>query len=94
MLDKILIIKHNCALSCLLYTSSQGSHMTTEINITQKLEEGKNEIKVLVLKFCDGSYLEDQDMFRLSGIFRDVYLLYRDKNCIKDIKITYSLRCV
>lgn len=70
---------------------SQGSHMTTEINITQKLEEGKNEIKVLVLKFCDGSYLEDQDMFRLSGIFRDVYLLYRDKNCIKDIKITYSL---
>lgn len=69
---------------------SQGSHMSAEVNITSFLKAGKNEIRVLVVKFCIGSYLEDQDMFRLSGIFRDVYLLYRDKIHIKDIDISYS----
>ena len=38
----------------------------------------------LVLKWCDGSYLEDQDKFRMSGIFRDVYLLEREKNYLQD----------
>ncbi len=64
---------------------SQVSHMTSEINITKYLIAGVNNIKVLVLKWCDGSYLEDQDMWRSSGIFREVYLLYRDKNHISDI---------
>ncbi len=64
---------------------SQVSHMTSEIDITKYLTPGINELKVLVLKWCDGSYLEDQDKYRFSGIFREVYLLLRDKTHIKDI---------
>ncbi len=64
---------------------SQVSHMTSEFNITSLVHEGKNDITVLVLKWCVGSYLEDQDMFRSSGIFREVYLLMRDKERIEDI---------
>lgn len=64
---------------------SQVSHMTSEINITKYLRVGKNEIKVVVFKWCDGSYLEDQDMWRVSGIFREVFLLFREKSAIKDI---------
>ena len=64
---------------------SQVSHMTSEVDITPYIHVGKNNIKVLVLKWCDGSYLEDQDMYRASGIFREVYLLSRDKARIEDI---------
>ena len=64
---------------------SQVSHMTSEVDITKYIHAGKNNIKVLVLKWCDGSYLEDQDMFRASGIFREVYLLARDKARVEDI---------
>jgi beta-galactosidase len=64
---------------------SQVSHMTSEFNITQYLKPGQNRIAVMVLKWCDGSYLEDQDMWRFSGIFREVYLLHRDKTHISDI---------
>ena len=64
---------------------SQVSHATSEFNLTSFLHEGKNEIAVLVLKWCDGSYLEDQDMYRASGIFREVFLLMRDKARIEDI---------
>lgn len=64
---------------------SQVSHMTSEFNITKYLKKGKNRIAVMVLKWCDGSYLEDQDMWRLSGIFRDVYLLSRDSSHISDV---------
>lgn len=63
---------------------SQVSHMTSEINITRYLQPGVNDLKVLVFKWCDGSYLEDQDMWRMSGIFREVYLLYRSDNRITD----------
>ena len=70
---------------------SQVSHMTSEIDITDLLFAGRNNIKVLVLKWCDGSYLEDQDMWRMSGIFREVYLLYRDPAHLKDIDVTTSL---
>lgn len=63
----------------------QVPHCTNEINITKYLKAGANTVKVLVLKYSDGSYLEDQDKYRLSGIFRDVYLLYRQKGCAKDI---------
>ncbi len=66
---------------------SQVSHMISEINVTDKLHEGKNTVQVLVLKWCDGSYLEDQDMWRLSGIFREVYLTMRDKSHIRDLFI-------
>ncbi len=69
---------------------SQVSHCTSEFNITDKLHGGKNRITVLVIKWCDGSYLEDQDCFRLSGIFREVYILSRCKNYIKDIQVRQS----
>lgn len=65
--------------------------MTSEIDITKYLRAGRNNIKVLVLKWCDGSYLEDQDMWRSSGIFREVYLLYRDPVHIVDIFAKPSL---
>ena len=66
---------------------SQVSHSTSEFDITDKLIEGGNEICVLVLKWCDGSYLEDQDKFRMSGIFRDVYILARPQRHIRDFSI-------
>ena len=66
---------------------SQVSHCTSELDITDKLVKGNNRITVMVVKWCDGSYLEDQDYFRLSGIFRDVYLLARPENHIEDIKV-------
>jgi len=64
---------------------SQGSHMQSEFNIAAFCRPGKNRIALKVLKWCDGSYLEDQDCYRLSGIFRDVYLLSRSKARIRDI---------
>lgn len=70
---------------------SQVSHSTSELNITSLLHKGYNSFKVLVFKWCDGSYLEDQDKFRFSGIFREVYLLARDKNHIKDIFLKPTL---
>ncbi|MDL2302200.1 beta-galactosidase, partial [Lachnospiraceae bacterium OttesenSCG-928-D06] len=54
---------------------SQVSHATSEFHVSSFLKEGMNTLAVLVLKWCDGSYFEDQDKFRMSGIFRDVYLL-------------------
>ena len=63
---------------------SQVSHATSEFDITANLKEGENTLAVLVLKWCDGSYMEDQDKFRMSGIFRDVYLLERPQECIFD----------
>lgn len=70
---------------------SQVSHSTSEFDVTDFIVEGKNALAVLVLKWCDGSYLEDQDKLRYSGIFRDVYLLTRPENHIRDYFITTSL---
>ena len=64
---------------------SQVSHSTSEIDVTKYLRAGENNVKVLVLKWCEASYLEDQDKIRLSGIFREVYLLFREKKHLKDI---------
>ncbi len=66
---------------------SQGSHCMSEFCVTPYLKKGKNEIVVKVLKWCDGSYIEDQDFYRLSGIFRDVYLLHRSKNHLRDVMV-------
>lgn len=66
---------------------SQGSHMQAEFDISAFVSEGENTITVKVLKWCDGTYLEDQDMIRMSGIFRDVYLLSRDREGKRDFKI-------
>ena len=66
---------------------SQVSHMTSEFDVTDVLQDGTNTVAVLVMKWCDGSYLEDQDKFRMSGIFRDVYILKRPKQAISDYHI-------
>lgn len=70
---------------------SQISHSISEFDISNYLINGKNTITVLVLKWCDGTYFEDQDKFRMSGIFRDVYILTRSKSRINDFKLTTSV---
>ena len=71
---------------------SQISHATSEFDITDWLVEGTNRLAVLVLKWCVGTYLEDQDKFRMNGIFRDVYLLRRPESCVFDYFTTTDLR--
>ncbi len=67
---------------------SQVSHMSSEFDITRFIHAGENELAVMVLKWCDGTYLEDQDKFRSSGIFRDVFLLYRPAAHLRDFTVT------
>ena len=69
---------------------SQVSHATSEFDVTGVLEMEKI-LWVLVLKWCDGTYLEDQDKFRMSGIFRDVYLLNRPENIVYDYFTTTEI---
>ncbi len=71
---------------------SQVSHSTSEFDISHAVMEGKNRLTVLVLKWCDGTYLEDQDKFRMTGIFRDVYLLKRPEQGVRDYFITTALK--
>ncbi|MGN1102827.1 MAG: glycoside hydrolase family 2 TIM barrel-domain containing protein [Huintestinicola sp.] len=66
---------------------SQVSHHTSEFDITDLLESGENTITAAVLKWCDGTYLEDQDKIRLSGIFRDVYVVSRPKERLENYRI-------
>lgn len=66
---------------------SQVSHSTSEFDITSFLKEGENVITAAVLKWCDGTYLEDQDKFRLSGIFRDVYVLSRPQKRLENYTV-------
>ena len=63
---------------------SQDTFDETEYDITNLVHAGKNRLAVTVHQFCDGSYLEDQDMWRLSGIFRDVNLIFKPKAYIED----------
>lgn len=67
---------------------SQGSRTPSEFNITKYLKEGKNSISVQVFKWCDGSYLEDQDFWRMGGIIRDVYIHRSPKTYIRDFFAT------
>ncbi len=96
-MDKILVFEG--VDSCVyLYVNgelvgySQVSHSTSEFNITPFLHEGGNIISAAVLKWCDGTYLEDQDKIRLSGIFRDVYVLSRPSKRLENyiIKTEFS----
>ena len=70
---------------------NQVSHSTGEFDVTDCIREGSNTLAVLVLKWCDGSYMEDQDKFRMSGIFRDVYLLKRPQQGIADYFVNTQL---
>ena len=73
---------------------SQGSHLQAEFDISEFVKAGENELVAKVFKWCSGSYLEDQDFFRFSGIFRDVYLLSREENHIKDVKVTADCKTI
>ena len=66
---------------------TQGSHLQAEFDITEYVTEGSNDITVKVLKWCCGSYLEDQDFFRMNGIFRDCYILQRPFDHITDVEV-------
>ena len=70
---------------------SQISHATSEFDVTDLLVAGTNRLAVLVLKWCVGTYLEDQDKFRTSGIFRDVYLLKRPEQVVFDYFTTTEI---
>ncbi len=70
---------------------TQVSHRMTEFDVTEQLHERSNEIVCAVLKWCDGTYLEDQDKFRLSGIFRDVYMLSRPEKRLTDYRVTADM---
>lgn len=70
---------------------SQGSRTPAEFNITKYLKPGKNVLAAEVYRWCDGSYLEDQDFWRLSGIFRDVYLTARTPQFIRDFTVVTDL---
>ena len=64
---------------------SEGAHNTAEFDLTGKLNKGENELVAVVHRWCNGTYLEDQDMFRNNGIFRDVLLRVSDPTDVRDI---------
>lgn len=70
---------------------SQGSMTPAEFNITKYIQSGENTLAVEVYRWSDGSYLEDQDMWRFSGIYRDVFLVAKSKQAIYDFYITTDL---
>ncbi|MBL5829090.1 beta-galactosidase [Serratia fonticola] len=70
---------------------SQDSRLPAEFDLSDVLVPGENRLAVMVLRWCDGSYLEDQDMWRMSGIFRDVSLLHKPATHLSDISITTPL---
>ena len=70
---------------------SQDSRLPAEFDLSAALKPGANRLAVMVLRWCDGSYLEDQDMWRMSGIFRDVTLLHKPATHIADYHLTTRL---
>ena len=70
---------------------SQGSRLPAEFDITSFLKKGKNKLAVKVYRWCDGSYLEDQDHWRMSGIHREVFLMARPKVRIEDFAVRTRL---
>lgn len=70
---------------------SEGSMTPAEFRLTEWLHPGQNHIAAKVIRWCDGSYLEDQDFWRLSGIFRDVYLVARPRVYLRDFELTTDL---
>lgn len=70
---------------------SEDSKLEAEFNLTKYLKPGKNLIAFQVFRWCDGSYLEDQDFWRFSGVGRDCYLYARNKTHLEDIKVIADL---
>ena len=73
---------------------TQGSHLQAEFDITDFVRQGTNTLRAKVLKWCCGSYLEDQDFFRYNGIFRDCYILQRPAGHIEDVEIIPNDRAI
>ncbi|MBT7170551.1 MAG: beta-galactosidase, partial [Phycisphaerales bacterium] len=71
---------------------NQGSRTPGEFDITDKLQAGKNTLAVEIYRYSDGSYLECQDFWRLSGIFRDVFLVSEAQNSVYDFEVKTDLR--
>ena len=69
---------------------SEDSKLEARFNITKFVRTGENLIALEIFRWCDGTYLEDQDFWRLTGLSRDVYVYSREKNRIEDIKVTAS----
>lgn len=70
---------------------SQDSRLPAEFDLSEYLKVGENRLAVMVLRWCDGTYLEDQDMWRMSGIFRDVTLQHRSQSYISDYRVQTHL---
>jgi beta-galactosidase/beta-glucuronidase len=90
--DKQYIISFLGVASCIdLYLNgefvgySEGAHNTAEFNLSGKLTAGENELVAVIRRWCTGTYLEGQDMFRNNGIFRDVLLYEMEENDIWDV---------
>jgi len=71
---------------------SQGSRLPAEFDITPCLRPGENTVAVRVMRYSDGGYLEDQDMWRLSGIYRNVSLYCKPETYIRDFRVVTDLR--
>ncbi|QIZ51741.1 beta-galactosidase [Dickeya zeae] len=71
---------------------SQDSRLPAEFDLTPCLQVGENRLAVMVLRWSDGTYLEDQDMWRMSGIYRDVYLLHKPAVHLRNVQLTTPLR--
>ena len=96
--DKRIFIRFDGVNSCAdVYVNgkfvgySEDTFDFQEYEITDVVREGENRLAVTVYRYCTGSYLEDQDMWRLSGIFRSVHLIYKPKVQIADFYVTCSL---
>lgn len=72
---------------------TQGSHLQAEFDLTAAVHAGENTLRVVVRKWCVGSYLEDQDFFRCNGIFRDVYILERPVGHLTDFRLSTEENC-
>ncbi len=97
-LEKEILINFQGVESCFyLYVNgeivgfSKDTFSPSEFNITEYLHEGQNKIAVEVYRWCDASWLEDQDFWRLSGIFRDVYLEIKNNTHIVDFRVDANL---
>ncbi len=93
------IILHFGAVSSAMYVwvneqmvgYNEDSKTPSEFNITKFLKKGENSLAVEVYRWCDGSYLEDQDFWRMSGITRDVFLMARNPQHIRDYRVASPL---
>lgn len=91
--DRVVLVFEGVESAFYLYVNGvrcgygEGTFRRSEFDITEYLCEGENNISVEVYRWCTGSWLEDQDFFRLSGIFRDVYLYTTNSQYIKDFTL-------